>query len=58
MINRATNLMGEARGLIQSQKLMTNHNLTKVNESFVNHALKLSKSQNSLVQLVCFSMIQ
>ncbi|EHU3415637.1 phage head morphogenesis protein [Acinetobacter baumannii] len=45
MINRATNLMGEARGLIQSQKLMTNHNLTKVNESFVNHALKLSKSQ-------------
>ncbi|HHX4844305.1 TPA: phage minor head protein [Acinetobacter baumannii] len=45
MINRATNLMGEARGLIQSQKLMTNHNLTKVNESFVNHALMLSKSQ-------------
>lgn len=45
MINRATNLMGEARGLIQSQKLMTNHNLTKVSESFVNHALKLSKSQ-------------
>ncbi|MFA3058085.1 phage head morphogenesis protein [Acinetobacter pittii] len=45
MINRAANLMGEARGLIQSQKLMTNHNLTKVNESFVNHALKLSKSQ-------------
>ncbi|MFY4986059.1 phage minor head protein [Acinetobacter baumannii] len=45
MINRATNLMGEARGLIQSQKLMTNHNLTKVNESFVNHAMKLSKSQ-------------
>ncbi|MGQ0908946.1 phage head morphogenesis protein [Acinetobacter baumannii] len=45
MINRATNLMGEARGLIQSQKLMINHNLTKVNESFVNHALKLSKSQ-------------
>ncbi|KQD18099.1 phage minor head protein [Acinetobacter baumannii] len=45
MINRATNLLGEARGLNQSQKLMTNHNLTKVNESFVNHALKLSKSQ-------------
>lgn len=45
MINRATNLLGEARGLNQSQKLMTNQNLTKVNESFVNHALKLSKSQ-------------
>ncbi len=45
MINRATNLLGEARGLNQSQKLLTNHNLTKVNESFVNHALKLSKSQ-------------
>ncbi|WOR19954.1 phage minor head protein [Acinetobacter baumannii] len=46
MINRATKLLGEARGLNQSQKLMTNQNLTKVNESFVNHALKLSKSQN------------
>ncbi|WP_447412154.1 phage head morphogenesis protein [Acinetobacter baumannii] len=45
MINRATNLLGEARGLNQSQKLLTNHNLTKVNKSFVNHALKLSKSQ-------------
>ncbi|MFX9893015.1 phage minor head protein, partial [Acinetobacter baumannii] len=45
MINRATNLLGEARGLNQSQKLMTNQNLTKVYESFVNHALKLSKSQ-------------
>ncbi|MEX3023346.1 hypothetical protein AB3569_08765 [Acinetobacter baumannii] len=45
MINRATNLLGEARGLNQSQKLMTNQNLTKVNESFVNHSLKLSKSQ-------------
>ncbi|HCG3512863.1 phage minor head protein [Acinetobacter baumannii] len=45
MINRATNLLGEARGLNQSQKLMTNQNLTKVYESFVNHVLKLSKSQ-------------
>ncbi len=45
MINRATNLLGEARGLNQSQKLLTNHNFTKVNKSFVNHALKLSKSQ-------------
>ncbi|WP_289346178.1 phage head morphogenesis protein [Acinetobacter baumannii] len=45
MLNRATSLMGEARGLIQSQKLMTNHNLTKVHENFVNHALNLSKSQ-------------
>ena len=58
MINRATSLMGEARGLNQSQKLINNHSLTKVHESFVNHALNLSKSKNSLVLLVCFNMIQ
>ncbi|WP_284088335.1 phage head morphogenesis protein [Acinetobacter pittii] len=43
MVRRATDLMGEAKGLQQAQQLITNHNLSKVNESFVKNALSLSK---------------
>ncbi|WP_369012471.1 phage minor head protein [Acinetobacter baumannii] len=43
MVRRATDLMGEAKGLQQAQQLITNHNLSKVNESFVRNALGLSK---------------
>ncbi|WP_421427787.1 phage minor head protein [Acinetobacter pittii] len=43
MVRRATDLMGEAKGLQQAQQLITNHNLSKVYESFVKNALGLSK---------------
>ncbi|HGF9412182.1 TPA: phage minor head protein [Acinetobacter baumannii] len=43
MVRRATDLMGEAKGLQQAQQLITNHNLSKVQESFVKNALSLSK---------------
>lgn len=43
MVRRATDLMGETKGLQQAQQLITNHNLSKVHESFVKNALSLSK---------------
>lgn len=43
IVRRATDLMGEAKGLQQAQKLITNQNLSKVHESFVKNALSLSK---------------
>lgn len=46
MVRRATDLMGETKGLQQAQLLITNHNLSKVQESFVKNALSLSKPKN------------
>ncbi|MCG9496209.1 phage head morphogenesis protein [Acinetobacter pittii] len=43
MVRRATDLMGETKGLQQAQQLITNQNLSKVHESFVKNALSLSK---------------
>lgn len=43
MVRRATDLMGESKGLQQAQQLITNQNLSKVHESFVKNALSLSK---------------
>lgn len=46
MVRRATDLMGEAKGLNQSQQLFNNQYFTKVHESFVKNALELSKPKN------------
>ncbi|KQK67651.1 phage head morphogenesis protein [Acinetobacter baumannii] len=48
MVRRATDLMGEAKGLKQAQQLMTNQNLSKVHESFVKNALSLSKPKKQI----------
>ncbi|MDP7811628.1 phage head morphogenesis protein [Acinetobacter pittii] len=48
MVRRATDLMGETKGLQQAQQLMTNQNLSKVHESFVKNALSLSKPKKQI----------
>ncbi|MCH7357441.1 phage head morphogenesis protein [Acinetobacter sp. NIPH 1958] len=46
MVRRATELLGEAKGLQQAQQLMNNSHLAKAHEHFVQNALKRSEPQN------------
>ncbi|WP_151730348.1 phage head morphogenesis protein [Acinetobacter junii] len=45
MVRRATELLGEAKGLQQAQQLMNNSHLTKAHAHFVENALKRSEPQ-------------
>lgn len=45
MVRRATELLGEAKGLQQAQQLMNNSHLTKAHTHFVENALKRSEPQ-------------
>lgn len=45
MVRRATELLGEAKGLQQAQQLLNNSHLTKAHTHFVENALKRSKPQ-------------
>ncbi len=45
MVRRATELLGETKGLQQAQQLMNNTHLTKAHEHFVGNALKRSQPQ-------------